>query len=89
MRFFEYRYMVVNKTVSLRYASLVPRPPPFLPSICVHNNTRKQKNQGRPGNDATPMSLPYFISQLRQGTKLLVKRYSWGGEGGTCVVLVN
>ena len=23
--------------------SLVSRPPPFLPSICVHNNTREQK----------------------------------------------
>ena len=33
--------------------SLVPRPPLFLPSICVHNNTREQKNgekQGRPGS---------------------------------------
>ena len=23
--------------------SLVPRPPPFLPSVCVHNNTRERK----------------------------------------------
>ena len=23
--------------------SLVPRPPSFLPSVCVHNNTREQK----------------------------------------------
>ena len=33
--------------------SLVPRPPPFLPSICVHNNSREQKTgekQGRPGS---------------------------------------
>ena len=26
-------------------ASLVPRPPPFLPSICVHNNTQEQKTR--------------------------------------------
>ena len=24
--------------------SLVPRPPPFLPSVCVHNNTQKWKS---------------------------------------------
>ena len=33
--------------------SLVSRPPPFLPSICVHNNTREWKTgekQGWPGN---------------------------------------
>ena len=33
--------------------SLVPRPPLFLPSICVHNNTREQKTGkkwGRPGS---------------------------------------
>ena len=32
--------------------SLVPRPPPFLPSVCVHNNTRERKTgkkQGRLG----------------------------------------
>ena len=23
--------------------SLIPRPPPFLPSVCVHNNARKWK----------------------------------------------
>ena len=33
--------------------SLIPRPPPFLPSICVHNNTQEQKigeKRGRPGS---------------------------------------
>ena len=33
--------------------SLVPRPPPFLPSVCVHNNTRERKTgekRGRPGS---------------------------------------
>ena len=25
------------------WCSLVPRPPPFLPSVCVHNNTRNRK----------------------------------------------
>ena len=33
--------------------SLGPRPPPFLPSVCVHNNTRERKTgkkQGRPGS---------------------------------------
>ena len=33
--------------------SLVPRPPPFLSSICVHNNTRERKIDkigGRPGS---------------------------------------
>ena len=25
------------------FPSLVPRPPPFLPSVCVHNNTRERK----------------------------------------------
>ena len=29
--------------------SLVPRPPPFLPSICVHNNTREQKTGKKTG----------------------------------------
>ena len=32
--------------------SLVPRPPPFLPSVCVHNNTwdrKTGKKWGRPG----------------------------------------
>ena len=28
--------------------SLVPRPPPFLPSVCIHNNTRERKTSGRP-----------------------------------------
>ena len=23
--------------------SLVPRPPPFLPSVCIYNNTQKRK----------------------------------------------
>ena len=33
--------------------SLVPRPPPFLPSVCVDNNTWEQKTgekRGRPGS---------------------------------------
>ena len=33
--------------------SLVPRTPPFLPSVCVHNNTCKWKTgekRGRPGS---------------------------------------
>ena len=33
--------------------SLVPRPPPFLPSVGVHNNTREWKTGkkwGRPGS---------------------------------------
>ena len=33
--------------------SLIPRPLPFLPSVCVHNNTREQKTsekRGRPGS---------------------------------------
>ena len=33
--------------------SFVPRPPPFLPSVCVHNNTRERKTGekwGRPGS---------------------------------------
>ena len=33
--------------------SLVPKPPPFLPSIFIHNNTRGQKTskkRGRPGS---------------------------------------
>ena len=33
--------------------SLVPRPPPFLSSVCVHNNTRERKTsekRGRPGS---------------------------------------
>ena len=33
--------------------SLVPRPPPFLPSVGVHDNTRKRKTsekRGRPGS---------------------------------------
>ena len=25
------------------HISLVPRPPPFLPSVCVHNNTQERK----------------------------------------------
>ena len=32
-------------------SSLVPRPPPLLPSICIHNDTREQKTsekRGRP-----------------------------------------
>ena len=32
--------------------SLVPRPPPFLPSVCIHNKTQERKTsekQGRPG----------------------------------------
>ena len=36
-----------------REGSLVPRPPPFLPSVCVHNNTREWKTgekRGRPGS---------------------------------------
>ena len=35
------------------YLSLVPRPPPFLPSICVYNNTQERmigEKWGRPGN---------------------------------------
>ena len=36
-----------------RRASLVPRPPPFLLSVCVHNNTQNRKlgeklKRGRP-----------------------------------------
>ena len=33
--------------------SLVPRPPPCLPSVCVHNNTRERKTgekRGKPGS---------------------------------------
>ena len=33
--------------------NLVPRPPPFLPSVCVHNNTQERKTskkRGRPGS---------------------------------------
>ena len=33
--------------------SLVPRPPLFLPSICIHNNTQERKTgekRGRPGS---------------------------------------
>ena len=33
--------------------SLVPRPPPFLPSVCFHNNTWEQKTgekRGRAGS---------------------------------------
>ena len=29
--------------------SLIPRPPPFLPSVCVHNNTQKQKTSKKTG----------------------------------------
>ena len=35
------------------FISLVPRPPSFLPFICVHNNTREHKTgekRGRPGS---------------------------------------
>ena len=35
------------------FGSLIPRPPPFLPSVCVHNNTQEQKTSeklGRPGS---------------------------------------
>ena len=37
----------------MRGCSLVPRPPPFLPSVGVHNNTRERKTsekRGRPGS---------------------------------------
>ena len=33
--------------------SLVPKPPPFLPSVCIHSNTRERKTSekwGRPGS---------------------------------------
>ena len=28
--------------------SVVPRPPPFLPSVCTHNDTHGSEKQGRP-----------------------------------------
>ena len=34
------KFMSVNKQVLL---SLVPKPPSFLPSICIHNNTWERK----------------------------------------------
>ena len=51
-----FRYLItfvlegVLQTLEL---SLVPRTPPFLPSLCVHNNTQEWKTgekQGRPGS---------------------------------------
>ena len=27
--------------------SLAPRPPPFLPSVCIHNNTQERKTSGK------------------------------------------
>ena len=39
-------------------ASLVSRPPPFLPSICVHNNAQEQKtSEKRKGLGASIMSV--------------------------------
>ena len=49
-------YTCINQYSAVKnMPSLVPRPPPFLPSVCVHNNTRNQKigdelKQGRPGS---------------------------------------
>ena len=44
-------YLIVS--VYVYRGSLVPRPLPFLPSVCVHNNTREWKTnekRGRPGS---------------------------------------
>ena len=30
-------------TLSMYRLSLIPRPPLFLPSVCIHNNTRERK----------------------------------------------
>ena len=43
----------LSNSVTILTSSLVPRPPLFLPSVCVHNNTREQKTgkkRGRPGS---------------------------------------
>ena len=37
--------------------SLVPKPPPFLPSVCIHNNTREQ----RPILIFGDLPIPYII----------------------------
>ena len=45
--------VVVTNLHRMAASSLVPRPPPFLPSVCVHNNTRERKTsekRGRPGS---------------------------------------
>ena len=43
----------ISTTSHVILISLGPRPPPFLPSVCVHNNTRERKTgekRGRPGS---------------------------------------
>ena len=49
-------------------ASLVPRPPLFLPSVCIHNNTWERKT------DEKQESLGAIITWV--GT-----RWTWGGRG--------
>lgn len=36
-------YMYVTIVTDQHFLSFVPRPPPFLPSVCVHINTREQR----------------------------------------------
>ena len=35
---------ILKTSLSLQLPSLVPRPSPFFPSVCIHNNTRERKN---------------------------------------------
>ena len=55
------------------YFSLGPRPPPLLPSVCVHNNTWERKTgekRGRPG------SIHHMVDA----------RLTWGGGGGAIFI---
>ena len=47
------RYCISAEAPTPVMCSLVPRPPLFFPSVCVHNNTWEQKTgekRGRPGS---------------------------------------
>ena len=46
--------------------SLVPRPPPFLPSVCVHDNTREQKTNFRRSSDIRVLLWMQMVDQNRE-----------------------
>ena len=83
-------------------SNLVPRPLPFLPSICIHNNTRKRKSnkkQGRPelihhmsGHEVDVGGRGWYSNMYVLNLKvsfLLVKMSSFDHESRTAVDCSN
>jgi len=61
--------------------SLIPRPPPFLPSVCVHNNTQEQnvilrtQTEGKNGGGlGTRLMLTSWYHNLKQ---IILKFWSY------------